>query len=497
MELEFNWSSNTRVKRAEIVCKEYLPLLKHGVNMISALGGTGKTFVSLIATLHYLAENRFAKAYMWCSEDEAGEMKAREIAVVNQKMSEGIDFSHAAERICYGHTSGKFTMKSGTNIKETEYFRNARKSLSEFDFIVIDPLLNFFGGDSENDNIHARTFMMLLKQWTYEDAKTILLIHHSKKDDSGMRGASAFMDSCRIVYEFNKETSGAVSAKLTKTNYTAGMGKITLNPVPDKRFWAEDEKSDNVTITYSNHPSTGYFPVTIPFRRMSGLVRSEFMYSASTYRDDYRNAANAETGQTVFVLDIDEGMALDEAREKFGAYRAIIATTRNHQKEKHGVVCDRFRIILQCATPITLFEEEYAMMMDEAIAYFGADEKCRDISRMYYGNPDAEVFETIGDKLLDWTVFHRRAQSRRRFEESQAEMVMRSDPTPEGMMKSYQTMFDQWFVAGNRNHTLNFIRHMAEKDGVYDPNEVIESLNAQAGKSALSAAEMKLLTRRR
>lgn len=415
MELEFNWSSSTRVKRADMVCTDYLPLLKNGVNMISALGGTGKTFVALIATLHFLKANPFSTAYLWCSEDEAGEMKARELSVVNQKLDEGEDFADAASRICYGHTSGKFTMKSGTNIKETDYFKQARKNLQSFDLIVLDPLLNFFGGDSENDNIHARTFMMLLKQWTYEDAKTILIIHHSKKDDSGMRGASAFMDSCRIVYEFNKETSGDVTAKLVKTNYTAGMGKITLNPVPEPRHWVtEDAPSDTVTVSYSDHTSQNYNAVTIPFQKIRGLASSHFMYSASTFRDCYRNASNAEQGQTIFVLDIDNGMTLDEAKKKFGAYKAIIATTRSHQRDKHGIVCDRFRVILQCATPIMLDEDEYGNMMDEAIAYFGADEKCRDISRMYYGNPDAEVFEMSGSKLLEWEVFHRRSQSRRR-----------------------------------------------------------------------------------
>jgi hypothetical protein len=48
----------------------------------------------------------------------------------------------------------------------------------------------------------------------------------------------------------------------------------------------------------------------------------------------------------LLVLDVDNGCTLVDARERFAQFKHIIATSRNHQKEKNGVVCDRFRVVL-------------------------------------------------------------------------------------------------------------------------------------------------------
>lgn len=48
------------------------------------------------------------------------------------------------------------------------------------------------------------------------------------------------------------------------------------------------------------------------------------------------------------VLDFDSGaMSLDEAvHNVFCDYQHIIATTRSHRKEKHGIIADRFRVVI-------------------------------------------------------------------------------------------------------------------------------------------------------
>ena len=45
----------------------------------------------------------------------------------------------------------------------------------------------------------------------------------------------------------------------------------------------------------------------------------------------------------LLVLDVDDGCTLSEALEVFKDFAHVVGTTKSHQKEKNGVVCDRFR----------------------------------------------------------------------------------------------------------------------------------------------------------
>ena len=70
-----------------------------------------------------------------------------------------------------------------------------------FDFIILDPLIAFFGGD-ENNNSQAREFMNLLTEWADKEDKAILVVHHNNKSvTGGIRGASAFVDAVRLQYQ--------------------------------------------------------------------------------------------------------------------------------------------------------------------------------------------------------------------------------------------------------------------------------------------------------
>ena len=86
----------------------------------------------------------------------------------------------------------------------------------------------FFGAD-ENNNAHAKLFMQLYTKWASDEDKTIIFIHHSTKNTSQSRGASAFVDAARAVYEVerikDKDGKDIDSPKrkvtLTKDNYRA------------------------------------------------------------------------------------------------------------------------------------------------------------------------------------------------------------------------------------------------------------------------------------
>jgi hypothetical protein len=251
--IDMHWSNDTIVEYPKVCCKNYLPLIVNDVNMISATGGIGKTFVSLINTLHFLKENNddTSTAYIWSTEDVPGLMKAREVAVVAKYLSEGIDFRKQTDRICYGYSHQHFTQKIGGVMAQTQYFVDAMIQLVAFDLVVIDPLLNFFGGDSENDNQQARFFMTLLKTYAAKFGITFLVVHHGRKGDGATRGASAFQDTSRLAYELQYAEDGGLIAKMTKSNYTGKKGDIRLNPIPESRFFPREYKDEEQPLTDS------------------------------------------------------------------------------------------------------------------------------------------------------------------------------------------------------------------------------------------------------
>jgi replicative DNA helicase len=69
--------------------------------------------------------------------------------------------------------------------------------------------------------------MQLFTDWANKENKTIIFIHHSTKNSTQSRGASAFVDAVRTVYELdkirdkegNEKESHKRIVKLTKDNY--------------------------------------------------------------------------------------------------------------------------------------------------------------------------------------------------------------------------------------------------------------------------------------
>ena len=91
------------------------------------------------------------------------------------------------------------------NKKINPLFYKLKNSLKDVEFIILDPLIAFFGGD-ENNNSQAREFMNLLTEWADKEDKAILVVHHNNKSTTGgIRGASAFVDAVRLQYELIKE----------------------------------------------------------------------------------------------------------------------------------------------------------------------------------------------------------------------------------------------------------------------------------------------------
>ncbi|MGB9755855.1 MAG: AAA family ATPase [Desulfurella sp.] len=170
-------------KNWQFICKDYLPLARNTTTLISAAGGQGKTWLALNIAMNLSKEGR--KTLYWTKEDNAEYLKYR-IDLLQEKIYQ----DPATTRFLYLHDS----------IDEKFNFEE-----SYFDAIIIDPLLSFFADyyDDENNNVQARAFMSEFIAFAKRTQTTVVILHHHNKNDQ-TRGASAFIDSSRLLYQISE-----------------------------------------------------------------------------------------------------------------------------------------------------------------------------------------------------------------------------------------------------------------------------------------------------
>lgn len=188
-----------------------------------------------------------------------------------------------------------------------------------------------------------------------------------------------------------KENSGIITYKLEKLSATSLDGIIISS-------------NDNLA---AHHPE-GFQRNEGKFENIHRLVCGPYRYSAGTFLNGYITDENYLREQNLFIIDVDDGLTIEDAKGLFKDYTYLIATTKSHQIEKKKgnemVICDRFRLILPTISKFHLepkvYSETYINVLN-AIGVSEADSKCRNSSRWYYGNPDGEYWYNAGEALLD------------------------------------------------------------------------------------------------
>lgn len=148
-----------------------------------------------------------------------------------------------------------------------------------------------------------------------------------------------------------------------------------------------------------------------------GEVEDEFGYdtvddlAAAISTVDWAPALFSERKRTIgsllrlnlLVLDVDSGCQLNDALEKFSGYKHIIATSRNHQKEKNNVTCDRFRVILFLSDTIDNDRDFKATWTRASKFWPFIDAACKDSSRFFYASPGVISINRTG-RVFDVSV---------------------------------------------------------------------------------------------
>ena len=212
-------------KEVDFICKDWLPVPVRTVSLITAPGGTGKSWLVMQFAIRAIQSGESKKAFLWLSEDPK-EISKNRFNKVFDKVLNLQENSIKSKLDISDSPTIQFLYDDQRKVEVSPLFSHFKAKMQEYDLIILDPLIAFYGTD-ENNNSSARRFMQLFTDWANKENKTIIFIHHSTKNTTQSRGASAFVDAVRTVYEIDKikdkegnikESSKRV-IKLTKDNY--------------------------------------------------------------------------------------------------------------------------------------------------------------------------------------------------------------------------------------------------------------------------------------
>lgn len=199
------------------------------------------------------------------------------------------------------------------------------------------------------------------------------------------------------------------------------------------------------------------------------VVLSTYSWAPGVFSNRKRTIANLSRIE-LLCLDIDSGCTLDQALDLFKEYKHVIATSRNHQKEKNGVVCDRFRVVLFLSEPINN-DRDFKATWESALSIWPfIDKACKDSSRFFYPSPEVVSINQTGSSFQS-----RNAEIHETILKSSSNNTGRSDSAgPKGeLWKSTLEFLKFGASAGQRHHALvNAVGNMREQG--YEIDEVID-----------------------
>lgn len=176
----------------------------------------------------------------------------------------------------------------------------------------------------------------------------------------------------------------------------------------------------------------------------------------------------------LLVLDVDASCTLEDAKQHFRDYKHIIATSRNHQKEKNGVVCDRYRVVLFLEESINS-DGNFKATWSHAFRLFPfIDPACKDSARFFYSSCDVVSLKREGRNfLVSVEINNPRIQSDESKEVNRSGLrgeLLRGD-----LWKSTLRFFLEGAPPGSRHVALRDACLNMKEQG-YTPQEAIDKL---------------------
>lgn len=132
-----------------------------------------------------------------------------------------------------------------------------------------------------------------------------------------------------------------------------------------------------------SHYAQGFKPLMTKNYDFLAKVMRRYAWSPIVFEGGIRKTQHFIEAHFI-GLDFDEGLSLQQAVENiFCDVACIIGTTRSHLKPKHGVIADRFRILIELEEPITNaehYKEKIQIYSDK----YGHDTSAKDAARFFW-----------------------------------------------------------------------------------------------------------------
>lgn len=162
---------------------------------------------------------------------------------------------------------------------------------------------------------------------------------------------------------------------------------------------------ETIICSASDLMSDDYKQVKISHKDLPKLVSGFYgkNYSAGLFLNSKRNKANYIKRQNLIIFDVDDGMTIEDAKFYLNKYKGFISTTRSHLKDKNGMICERFRIVLISKYVFNLGHEEYKTTLTNfaLLHNLTVDFPVIEPSRLFYSNKESEFTFLDGDDLID------------------------------------------------------------------------------------------------
>ncbi len=158
------------------------------------------------------------------------------------------------------------------------------------------------------------------------------------------------------------------------------------------------QKTDlsSLMVSYSQDIATGYKEDTCKFEDLHKMTQHAGVHWCNhSFRGGARNEDCTIPGFNMIVLDIDDGVPMSTCQMLLKEYKAMFYTTKSHQVEKNGLVCDRYRVVIPTNFKLELDREDYKEFMKNLFDFlpFTVDEATGQRARKWMSNPGSYVYQ--------------------------------------------------------------------------------------------------------
>lgn len=207
---------------------------------------------------------------------------------------------------------------------------------------------------------------------------------------------------------------------------------VTKLIVSYSKDWADGYRND-----FGNWKSAG-------IRNL--VLQPDYNWCSHHTAAGHRSETDMVAGFNILVLDVDEDISIKYVQSLLSDYEYLIHTTKSHQIEKNGKICDRFRILLPMSHTLKLSADDYKAFMANVQEWlpFLTDTATFQRSRKWATNANAQVITNSG-KLLDVLPF---------IPKTTKEQNYKADRKPLENLSNVERWFAARMVQGNRNNEL-------------------------------------------